>query len=1066
MKEASEIRLFQTESDFWTTDDEVDHRSNDGSSDASETRETSLPSSSAVKEQPDETEADASSKEAAEKLSPVPAEPGLSEANSGSAETEKNDILRYEKSLQEEETEPTLHQEFIPNQSPIPRKGYVRKRWIIEDDSDVQNFHERLPDMAIAFPFELDPFQKRAILHLEQNHHVFVAAHTSAGKTVVAEYAIALALKRQRRVVYTSPVKALSNQKYLEFKQKFSSVGIITGDVSINPEAACVIMTTEILRSALYMSSAIIESLDSVIFDEVHYINDSERGVVWEEVILLLPDSVNMVMLSATAPNYKEFADWIGRARQRDVFAVLTLKRPVPLKHYTYFDDKIFLLMDSTGSFKASAYNEMYQYARKKQQNQYTEVVQQKGKAPVKVKNQKSVYQTNTSKMKTDTRRLRDLIRKLEKQALSTLCEDDRQLPQIRSMEDLLKAGVGVHHGGLLPLMKEVMEILFSRGLISILFATETFAMGVNMPARSVIFSSITKHDGTKMRPLLPSEYTQMAGRAGRRGLDVFGNVYIFCSNVPPDQKDLTLMMISRSTPLLSQFRVTFVMILQLIKSSAVRIEDMMRKSFRESSRLLKQDVAERNYKRLQKKHANMRPINCILGDPTIEEYVEIEMQSREIANELHSPRIFCAGRVIIIHSIPSLKASCVAIILSTDETSKRQPNAEPSFTCLVLISSSLPEEFLSEAEMHPNSSLSSSRKSPSMISNASMMKLHSQGWISSETSVDFPSLFNQREYRIYRNVSMSTISLVATAIVTEAEKLNITDVVAVSIVARKLEHLLSETRGKLVPLANDKSFKHLQYYFFEIIALQRKNCVLLQENKCHTCPKKEEHFRETMETRQCVEDIEEIGNSMREESLECYRSMKEKSRILQMLGLIDENYVLTLKGQVATIIMTGDDLLLPEAIFENVLQDLSPEEVACVLAAFSGCETVEEQPFPTAAVLNVMQKITAINAKLLAILNFDVMEISKSAFAKMLNPSFCYVAYLWASGAPFSKIMENTSTQEGTIVRCLLRLDEIIKKLKLAMIIMGNEEMEKILQSASTRIHRDIIFNMSLYLQ
>ena len=162
------------------------------------------------------------------------------------------------------------------------------------------------------YPFELDIFQKEAVYHLERNESVFVAAHTSAGKTVIAEYAIALAKKHMTRAIYTSPIKALSNQKFRDFKNMFGEVGLITGDVQINPEASCLILTTEILRSMLYKGADLIRDVEWVIFDEVHYVNDLERGVVWEEVIIMLPSHVNLILLSATVPNYMEFADWVG----------------------------------------------------------------------------------------------------------------------------------------------------------------------------------------------------------------------------------------------------------------------------------------------------------------------------------------------------------------------------------------------------------------------------------------------------------------------------------------------------------------------------------------------------------------------------------------------------------------------------------------------------------------------------------------------------------------------------------------------------------------------------------
>ena len=228
----------------------------------------------------------------------------------------------------------------------------------IEDNTDLQDFYQKLPKekFAIDFPFELDTFQKRAILHLEQKESVFVAAHTSAGKTVVAEYAIAMAMKHKTRAIYTSPIKALSNQKYREFHQKFKHVGIITGDVVKNSDASCLIVTTEILRNMLYKGSDMVRDIEWVIFDEVHYVNNDERGVVWEETFIMLPEHIGIIMLSATVPNSMEFADWVGRTKNRKIYVQQTFKRPVPLEHSIYLLGKFHVIKEKEGPFLEKEY--------------------------------------------------------------------------------------------------------------------------------------------------------------------------------------------------------------------------------------------------------------------------------------------------------------------------------------------------------------------------------------------------------------------------------------------------------------------------------------------------------------------------------------------------------------------------------------------------------------------------------------------------------------------------------------------------------------------------------------
>ena len=218
--------------------------------------------------------------------------------------------------------------------------------YAIEDEINVSEFSKISP-LAIKYPFELDDFQKRSIIRLERHQNVLVCAHTSSGKTVVAEYGIALGKHKSNRVLYTSPIKALSNQKYRDFKKKFGDVGILTGDVSLNPDAQCLIMTTEILQQSLYKNSELLNSVEWVIFDEVHYINDNERGHVWEEILILLPQNIGLIMLSATVPNYLEFAKWVGQIKKTVIYIENTLKRVVPLEHFLFLDtNNIFLAKD------------------------------------------------------------------------------------------------------------------------------------------------------------------------------------------------------------------------------------------------------------------------------------------------------------------------------------------------------------------------------------------------------------------------------------------------------------------------------------------------------------------------------------------------------------------------------------------------------------------------------------------------------------------------------------------------------------------------------------------------
>lgn len=489
---------------------------------------------------------------------------------------------------------------------------------IIDISQPVKNFHQRVADMAHQYPFELDTFQKQAILKLEEHNHVFVAAHTSAGKTVVAEYAIALSKKHMTKTIYTSPIKALSNQKYRDFKKVFGDVGLITGDIQIDSTANCLIMTTEILRSMLYCGSDVTRDLEYVIFDEVHYITDADRGHVWEEVLILLPDHVCIVMLSATVPNTLEFANWVGKTKRKKVYVISTAKRPVPLQHFLYTGnggkskDDIFLIVDENGKFLADGYEKA---KAKKVQKEFQKNFGSRTANHLNPKQEETMWvglidhlernnrlpvvaftlSRNRCDSNAEALKSRDLTNATEKfkihsffqRCLQKLKSEDRELPQVKTIQDCLKRGIGIHHSGILPILKEIVEMCFQDGLVKLLFATETFAMGVNMPARTVIFDSTSKFDGKCSRNLEPAEYTQMAGRAGRRGLDTTGTVIILCKTKIPDAEILKRMILGKPMRLESQFRLTYAMILSLLRVERVSVEDMMQHSFREFGKQL-----------------------------------------------------------------------------------------------------------------------------------------------------------------------------------------------------------------------------------------------------------------------------------------------------------------------------------------------------------------------------------------------------------------------------------------------------------------------------------------------
>ena len=622
---------------------------------------------------------------------------------------------------------------------------------MVDVNRDIVNFRELVPDMAREWPFELDTFQKEAVYHLECGDSVFVAAHTSAGKTVVAEYAIALAAKHMTKAIYTSPIKALSNQKFRDFRNEFEDVGILTGDVQIRPEASCLIMTTEILRSMLYRGADLIRDVEYVIFDEVHYVNDLERGVVWEEVIIMLPEHVSLILLSATVPNTYEFASWVGRTKKKNIYVISTPKRPVPLEHFLWANKAMHKIVNAEKKFIEKGWkdaNDALSGRDKIKPPQGPANADGHGKqrggsdargrgngtrgganprgsnrgggpqtrgnaAPQRGRGQTPqgrgniartgrgggrttaaqdrniwvhlvhhlrkedllpscifVFSKKRCEENADALSNQDFCNASEKSAVHMTIErsiarlrpEDRILPQIRRLRELLGRGIAVHHGGLLPIVKEVVEILFAKTLVKVLFATETFAMGLNLPTRTVVFSGFRKHDGRSFRDLLPGEYTQMSGRAGRRGLDPVGTVILVtpgADEAPPVMR-LRQMILGDPTKLRSQFRLTYNMILNLLRVEALKIEEMIKRSFSENATQALLPEHEKQVKLSEADLAKVKREPCEICDNEMENCHEAAMTFQNQTIDFHlglmaSPigrRLLCSKRLIVYHQV------------------------------------------------------------------------------------------------------------------------------------------------------------------------------------------------------------------------------------------------------------------------------------------------------------------------------------------------------------------------------------------------------------------------------
>ena len=472
------------------------------------------------------------------------------------------------------------------------------------------------------YTFPLDPFQQHAISAIHQGHNVLVCAKTGSGKTLVGEYQIYHSLAKGGRVFYTTPIKSLSNQKFhdLQIQYKGTSVGIMTGDIKFRPDAQIVVMTTEILRNLLYkqgtqteglgLSAALhLEGLDAVIFDECHYINDPDRGKVWEETMILLDPSVNLILLSATLNKPEAFASWLGSLKKVPIHLIQTSYRIVPLTHSvlggTSGSDLLTILTSGEEVFQEKTYRDWlagrkalvdaHRAFKDKVHNKVLTGV--KGGVPDKVRIKSYPQQLNEAiEFLNRTHNLpalffvfsrkgcekyaalveRSLLHGAEQASVKHLMDsylshhkaDLVSLPQYHTLRDLMCKGVAFHHSGMLPVLKEVVELLFGRGFIKVLFATETFAVGLNMPTKTVVFTSLTKFDEGGQRTLRTDEYIQMAGRAGRRGKDTEGLVLYLPEREAIEVTDLRQIMCGSKQPIRSRMNFHYDFLLKTIHTN------------------------------------------------------------------------------------------------------------------------------------------------------------------------------------------------------------------------------------------------------------------------------------------------------------------------------------------------------------------------------------------------------------------------------------------------------------------------------------------------------------------
>ncbi|CDK24788.1 unnamed protein product [Kuraishia capsulata CBS 1993] len=1094
--------------------------------------------------------------------------------------------------------------EIIPANSILVSKSHnvlgpatAKREWahVVELSHKIENFEELVPNMARTWPFELDTFQQEAIYHLEQGDSVFVAAHTSAGKTVVAEYAIAMATRNMTKAIYTSPIKALSNQKFRDFKETFTDIeiGVLTGDVQINPDAGCLIMTTEILRSMLYRGADLIRDVEFVIFDEVHYVNDVDRGVVWEEVIIMLPDHVKVILLSATVPNTLEFASWVGRTKQKDIYVISTPKRPVPLEIYAFAKQKMFKLIDANRNFLKDGYAQHEQALTKTPEgsskggndssrgarggtrggrggavarggargarggrggnrggsgrggrtqfmqrdnpnkNSWTQLVQHlktKDLLPAVI----FVFSKKRCEEYADTLRSQDFCTAKEKseihvfitKSISRLKKEDRELPQILKVKEMLSRGIGLHHGGLLPIVKEFIEILFARGLLKVLFVTETFAMGLNLPTRTVVFSELRKHDGTGFRDLLPGEFTQMSGRAGRRGLDKIGTVIVMAYNLPIEQNSFRDVALGTPTKLVSQFRLTYNMILNLVRIEALKVEEMIKRSFSEDATQSLLPEHQKTATKLEVQLEKFPEVHCDLCDAGSftevfklrDEYLKnYRSLIRNSMDSAYHMRKMKRGRLIFVRektgsSEPAIivrsdiNTKTLTVLAITGGNGQKYPKKKKLKDVLQLPFMDLAvdgeQDDEEDEEDEEEDDIQSETDDTEDIGSPISALRNLENRFVPELFKDLTNIFGGYNRLFFTRVEMDQVDFVSNVEVkTRVDKIvELHDPKELDLIKKELGPVFEKQKSwralgfnMLTPEMSDSLQKTQESKAKLLSALES---ILVARDKCSQVI---EHLEKYEEKYRLEQELQSIQNLISDDNLDLLPDYEQRLRVLKYLDYInldttfespeedagDELYssrlTITLKGRVACEVNQGWELVVTELVLANFLGDLDPEELVALLSVFvyegkrkPKGKAEEELSVPNALTPRLtrgQEKIVEIMKKVLGVYSqFQVnLTPDEESFLESNRFGLVNVVYQWAKGLSFKEIMEleNQEVQEseGTIVRVISRLDEICRDVRNAALIIGDSQLHFKMEEAQEKIKRDIVFCASLYL-
>ncbi|MFI0818518.1 DEAD/DEAH box helicase [Streptomyces sp. NPDC021098] len=882
------------------------------------------------------------------------------------------------------------------------------------------------------YAFALDPFQIEACQALEAGKGVLVAAPTGSGKTIVGEFAVHLALTQGRKCFYTTPIKALSNQKYADLVKRYGAdkVGLLTGDNSVNSEAPVVVMTTEVLRNMLYAGSQSLLGLGYVVMDEVHYLSDRFRGAVWEEVIIHLPESVTLVSLSATVSNAEEFGDWLDTVRG-DTEVIVSEHRPVPLwqhvlagrRMYDLFEEKsgkdgdqsgrrevnpdlvrLARMENSRPAFgrdKRRGRNNMREADRERERRQRSRIwtpgraevidrLDAEGLLPAitfifsRAGCESAVQQCLYAGLRLNDDAARAQVRAIVEERTAGIPDEDLHVLGYFEWLEGLERGIAAHHAGMLPTFKEVVEELFVRGLVKAVFATETLALGINMPARSVVLEKLVKWNGEQHADITPGEYTQLTGRAGRRGIDVEGHAVVLWQRAM-DPAALAGLAGTRTYPLRSSFKPSYNMAVNLVSQfGRHRSRELLETSFAQ----FQADKAvvgisrqvQRNEEGLEGYRASM---TCHLGD--FDEYArlrrDLKDRETEIARQGAAQRRAAAAVALeklrpgdVIH-VPTGKFAGLALVLDPGLAAGRS-NGHRGF------------------EHHDG---------------PRPLVLTAERQVKRLASIDFPvpvePLDRMRIPKSFNPRSPQSRRDLASALRTKAG-----------------HHDARRHRKERSRAADDTEIARLR--------------AAIRAHPCHGCSDREDHARWGERYHRLLRDTRQLERRIEGRTNTIARTFDRICALLSELDYLRGDEVTDVGRRLARLY--GElDLLASECLRDGVWEGLKPAELAACASALvyesRSADDALPPKLPTGPAKEALGEMVRIWGRLDALEEEHKINQAEGVGQREPDLGFAWAAYRWASGHGLDELLREVDMPAGDFVRWCKQLIDVLGQIAAA---------------------------------